>query len=414
MVVTRIKASNFKSFKDIDISLNKFNVLIGANASGKTNFIQIFKFLRDFKKHGLDNAVSLQGGVEYLRNINIGSSEDLEISIFVDCDEFNGHLIRDDDIVLAFIGYEYLLSIQFDKKGFKYKIKQEMLDFICEYRSVDRKGEELVDSGEIGKGHIVIIHEAGNIIVNSDRSDLIDINIDDYYPLKILNDIRESDTILEIIPVLCEPSNSFKDIFFYDIDPKLPKKAVSISGKIDLEEDGCNIALVMKHLFGDKEKKRKFSNLINDILPFVEDVGVEKFADQSLLFTLKENYFKKEFMPASLVSDGTINITALIVALYFSKSGFTVIEEPERNMHPKLMSKLMSFMKDASENKQILITTHNPELVKHADINDLLLVSRGKDGYSNVTRPSEIEHLKHFLENDIGLGEIHTDDLWGV
>ncbi len=402
MVVTRIKASNFKSFKDIDIRLNKFNMLVGANASGKTNFIQIFKFLRDLTNHGLENAVSMQGGVEYLRSINIGASENLDIS-FEYIFEKN---IKVKNIWIHIKSCEYNLSIKFTKKGCF--IQQEFIKLNCERWSNDKN--------ILGRGYIELIPDSKKIKINSDIKDSNDndIPIADYPPFNILNSIYSPDTFLRVTLFILGSVDFLNNISFYDIDPKLPKKAAPISGKIDLEEDGSNIALVMKHLFGDKEKKRKFSNLINDILPFVEDVGVEKFADQSLLFTLKENYFKKEFMPASLVSDGTINIAALIVALYFSKNGFTVIEEPERNMHPKLMSKLMSFMKDASENKQILITTHNPELVKYADINDLLLVSRGKDGYSNVTCPSEIEDLHHFLENDIGLGEIHTDDLWGV
>ena len=39
----RIKVQNFKSFKSLDIPLDKFNVVIGANASGKSNFAQVFQ-----------------------------------------------------------------------------------------------------------------------------------------------------------------------------------------------------------------------------------------------------------------------------------------------------------------------------------------------------------------------------------
>ena len=84
MAIKKIKISNFKSFKNLEIELDKFNVLIGANASGKSNFIQIFKFLRDISNHGLDNAISMQGGIEYLRNVNIGASEDLSMEVISD------------------------------------------------------------------------------------------------------------------------------------------------------------------------------------------------------------------------------------------------------------------------------------------------------------------------------------------
>lgn len=72
MAIKRIKASNFKSFKNLDIELGKFNLLIGANAAGKSNFISIFRFLKDAATVGLDYAVSMQGGVEFFRNMKIG------------------------------------------------------------------------------------------------------------------------------------------------------------------------------------------------------------------------------------------------------------------------------------------------------------------------------------------------------
>ena len=48
--ITKIKVTNFKSFDNIEIDLGKFNVLIGANSSGKSNFVSIFKFTKDISK----------------------------------------------------------------------------------------------------------------------------------------------------------------------------------------------------------------------------------------------------------------------------------------------------------------------------------------------------------------------------
>ena len=149
---------------------------------------------------------------------------------------------------------------------------------------------------------------------------------------------------------------------------------------------------------------------MKDILPFISDLKVEKFADRSLLFTLKERYFN-ELLPASLISDGTINVTALILALYFDEQPLAIIEEPERNIHPHLMSRVMGMMKDASRNKQIIITTHNPELIKHADLDDILLVSRDDEGFTQITRPSEKEEVKVFLQNEIGLDELFVQNM---
>ena len=42
----RLRVRNFKSFADLDVELEDFNVLVGYTASGKSNFVQIFRFLR--------------------------------------------------------------------------------------------------------------------------------------------------------------------------------------------------------------------------------------------------------------------------------------------------------------------------------------------------------------------------------
>ena len=66
MSIKKIKIENFKSFENLEVDLNDFNVLIGANASGKSNFIHIFEFLRDIVNYDLNNAISMQGDIEYL------------------------------------------------------------------------------------------------------------------------------------------------------------------------------------------------------------------------------------------------------------------------------------------------------------------------------------------------------------
>ena len=81
MPIKRISASNFKSFATLDVTLPRFSVVIGSNAAGKSNFINLFRFLRDISRHGLVNAIALQGGVDYLRNAKIGASRDLEVRV---------------------------------------------------------------------------------------------------------------------------------------------------------------------------------------------------------------------------------------------------------------------------------------------------------------------------------------------
>ena len=214
-------------------------------------------------------------------------------------------------------------------------------------------------------------------------------------------------------PITFFITDFFSNLSLYDIDPKLSKKATLITGKTELEHDGSNLAIALKNILDNEKKAESISNLIKDLLPFIEEITVEKLADTSLLTGLKEVYSGKKFLPAPFISDGTINITALIIALYFEDKPVITIEEPERNIHPYLISKIIDMMNDVSkrQKKQIIVTTHNPEVVRSADIENILLVHRDDKGFTQISRPTEKEEVKIFLENKMGMEELYVQNL---
>jgi predicted ATPase len=413
VVIKRIRISNFKSFEDSEIELGKFNVLIGANASGKSNFIQVFKFLRDVANYGLDNAISMQGGVEYLRNINIGSSKNFSLEVVSDLEQgaFVARTKPKARFPVRVYETTYNFVIGFIKKGPGFEIVEDKFTQKLNIFSTEEK--------ELGRGEITISKVKEKINVDTKFPEGIGVKEDDLYPpfMKFVEPRVKGlqfQTLLELpLPFfVTAPMFVFNGIVICDFDPKLPKKATPITGKAEIEEDGSNLAIVLKNIIENKDKKRKLFNLMKDILPFVHDLDVEKFADKSLLFKLREIYMKKgQYLPASLISDGTINIAALIIALYFERKWLTIIEEPERNIHPHLIFKLVEMMKDASREKQIIVTTHNPEIVKYANLENILLMTRNKEGFSVVSKPKEKEEVRTFLENELGIEELYVQNL---
>src|SRR5215204_928947 len=81
MTIQKIKASNFKSFDELEVELRPLNIVVGANAAGKSNFLEIFRFLRDCSELGFENAISLQGGMDYLANLKIGASRPVYLEL---------------------------------------------------------------------------------------------------------------------------------------------------------------------------------------------------------------------------------------------------------------------------------------------------------------------------------------------
>jgi predicted ATPase len=91
-----------------------------------------------------------------------------------------------------------------------------------------------------------------------------------------------------------------------------------------------------------------------------------------------------------------------------------IFEEPDRNLHPGVMSALMALFHEASENTQLLITTHNPALVRQAEVSDLLLIERDSEGNSVLKRPADSQSVRIFLEEQLGLDYLLTQNLLGA
>jgi len=84
MAITNLKVSNFRSFKDLDLNLGRFNVVIGANAAGKSNFVEVFRFLKTLERENLADTISLHGGPTAITNLRLGSAHPLRMRMTSD------------------------------------------------------------------------------------------------------------------------------------------------------------------------------------------------------------------------------------------------------------------------------------------------------------------------------------------
>jgi len=178
--IKRIEVKNFKSFKDLKVDLGKFNLIIGANASGKSNFVSIFKFLKDIATLGLDNAVSLQGGIEYLRNMSIGASEPLSVKIVCESEQppTVPRFFRTDADLININVYEtiYEFALGFNGKGSEFMIIKDELRQKCRFSMLKSLREKSEEIKILGDGEIVISRRGEKIKVG--------LNLPEKVPLK--------------------------------------------------------------------------------------------------------------------------------------------------------------------------------------------------------------------------------------
>ena len=420
--IERLKLTNFKSFRCVDVELGDFNVLIGPNASGKSNFVDALRFLQNIANDNLQTAISIQGGIEYLGNIRCKRQVpvSIEVHIGLDREAFQPAGIHRRRVV-GLRPYRATYHLQLDRgktPGSVNTLKEE-LAFECQYAYLkNSKTRKLEGAKQLAKYRIRMFAKDEklefryNILEGTVLAKKVVLPI--HPELRIL---VPRDVALLTMPFIGYPfvpvHDVFSDISIYDFDPKSPKKAVPITAESGLAEDASNLAIVLESILSDTVKKQQCIKLVQNVLPFVASLDVDRFADQLMLTKMSEVPAPDVHLPAYLLSDGTINITALIVALYFQDNRLAVFEEPDRNIHPLLISRIVNMLKDAAKRKQIIVTTHNPEMVRYAGIDNLLLITRDKEEYSTVSRPADSDRVAEFLKDDIGVEELHMAGLLG-
>ncbi len=423
MKIKYIHIKNFKSFGEQIINLENLTILLGANASGKSNTVSIIRFVNNIILYGLDDAISLLGGINYAINATIGKNESMYLKFILDLhdeewirivNQKEGKGLLLEEIVSEFEIIPY-------KRGMGYKIGAERLEI--KYTTCGIANEKKKKECEKTTGKYTIVYEKNG---NKVKSHIEDETLYDEDELKygmgaeFISDIineegkERKELILNKLDFMMPPMfNANNFIKIYDFDPRLMKSSSSITSKRRLEEDGSNIANILQLILKSKLKKKKLLNLLCDSLPFIEQIDVQNNVDKSVSYRIKEKYNNKTFY-SNFLSDGTVNMLALIIALYFEgESGIIIIEEPERNLHPQLMSKIVEMAKEVSREKQIIITTHNPELVKYSDVNDILFAKRTIDGFTQISKPSDNFMVQQFIDSDLGIDDLFVKGLLG-
>ena len=425
MIITSISARNYKSFKDLHIDFDKFTLIVGANASGKSNLISIFKFIKDIISEGLRNAVDMQGGINYVCNANAAKGSPVRIEItFEFKDERWLMYMEKNKLAINPQKVYYCFEITPNKKGENYNVSYDELDIqygiINAVRNDSLKRREIKDSGKLFNIKILkkSMQSKYEIIWLDDEIQEYKQSFDRLlesikYFVTSINIDRKELLISKLLFFMPPVMSKEQFINIYDFDPWHLKRPCQVNSKKILDENGGNLASVLQTLLNSKDKKQRFLSLIRGALPFVDKLMVDRNYDQSYSYKIKENYSNKTFY-SGFLSDGTVSIIAIIIALYFNDDAeVVIIEEPERNIHPKLLAYVVQMAVDVSNQKQVIFTTHNSEILSNADINFLRFVQRNSEGYSIITKPADNDLVKEFLNQELTIGDIFTQNLLG-
>lgn len=372
-LIEKIKLRNILSFGDKgeEITLEPLNIIIGQNASGKSNLVDVIKLLRSLPQdRGLVNFISRNGGIsEWIWKGRKSSQKCIVQIVTKDEDEF-----FIDDLV----SYE----IQLENISERTNIDEELIE---DYKNKKTFSRKYLYSDEIYKR-------------------ISKISFDDSI-LSIRGHIKDDNMGLK--SHLKYIFSSF--IVFTDLQTnrkaEMRKIQLPDAPNTFLEEDGNNLALVLNDLEHRGDTKDKIVENLKKFNPRIKDYSIRILGGTVQLFIREEGLEKP--VSAMRLSDGTLRYLCLLAILCHPEPPPLIcIEEPETGLHPDILPTIAELMIEASARTQLIVTTHSDIFVSaFSEIPEAVLVCE-KDEDGTHFRRLEKEKLKAWL------AEYELGDLW--
>ncbi len=397
-----LSINNYKSLRQIRFLPQQMSVVVGANASGKTNLADAFNFLSEVYRHGLQVAVARKGGYENMAfrrmrrsrgaiTFDIGMEIEGEDMRFIPADQRWPRMLFRHRFSIETKGY----SIRAD-----FEVTEELLDVAREQNGVVESVISIVRDrdGKIDfRGAPDDQQEKLDLQTSSEKKsrwqrwmDFSDVR---YFAERRRN-FPPSELFLNFIgryaPGLSIFVEAVSGIRVFQISPTRSREFGVPLPRPEMEVSGGNLPSVVDML--RREYPRQWSSILSvmrGIIPQLIDITVEYTSMRTLSLGFEE---KGQGRPWGVheVSDGTMQALALLVAIFDPRFTFLVLEEPENSVHPWIIRRLMAACEDASKDKQIVITTHSPMVINAASPHSVFVTSRSSNG-TRLQRLTELD-----------------------
>jgi predicted ATPase len=172
-----------------------------------------------------------------------------------------------------------------------------------------------------------------------------------------------------------------------------------------LSETGDNLPNVIQYLKEQHEERlTEILIALSKRVPRLEKVAAETMPDGRLLLTIKDAPFNEPIL-AKFASDGTLKMLAYLTLLYDPElPKLIAIEEPENQLHPRLLPGLAEECIRASERSQLFVSTHSPFFVNALRPDQVWVLSRNEKGYTQAVKASTMPGIKEFYDEGAELG----------
>jgi predicted ATPase len=347
-----LRIENYKSIDKLELhDLPPFAVFAGANGSGKSNYFDAMEFVSHIARFGVDEAMRLHGDYERMHSF-----------------------LRKDEEATTFA---FEMAIDFEKRGSR-MIREDKDNYSGGYgrfaMTVHSWHTSPLLEEEYWGGENVSWHSRyGNIATLQ------------------MGRLPERELTVSFLQYLhSDLTHTLKQLRTFYIDSINLERSAGISNNSnELGRNGYNVASVLERLEQDEEIREIILDMLSLCVPSIESIRVVK----NRLNMSSDLYFKQEGIeqefPIGMVSDGTVALLCILVAVLDTKkrAGLTMIEEPERGLHPEAISQIIAFMRErATPRNPIWLTTHSEAVVRATQEGDLYFVEK-QDGRT-VIKPA--------------------------
>ena len=376
---TRIVIEGFKSFRKVDLRLGGLNLLVGANGSGKSNFLDALRVLQGIG-NGYTIGEILDGKPKSATNESWAGIRGGSAKACFDGDDAKptfaiqvAGLIFDEDVKHD---WRYAVRIE-PRRG---HIVQEALWLNDEeiYRARAAKGEPIlsVESSDFAKP----------LFAEKSRP--------------VLVELQGRPEAREFHHVVQDVAHQLANLQRIDPAPSILRDYSHAFAPERIGERGENLAALVEMF--DADDRSAYVDWLRELRPQeVDDVTTVRGALEEPMFAIVER--GRDF-PAPVLSDGTLRFAAIAAAFY--QSGMPevmTIEEIEKGLHPSRVRVMVEMLRanGGGNYTQIMATTHSPTVVAWLEPDEhktTFVVARDPDtGESTVTRLVDIEDFERIV-----------------
>jgi predicted ATPase len=373
-----LKVSNYRALRDVAFKdLTPFTVLLGANGSGKSTVFDVFAFLYEAFTDGLRRAWDRRNRMAGIRSIGAQGPVVFELK------------------------YQAPLEAQVRVVTYILKVDEEhgvpvIVDERLTWSTSPGSGRPR-DIIRFSRGSGTWWDESGH---ESNPEELAGA---DLLAVSVLGQFRSHPRVTYLREFVSGWYLSY-------ISAESSRTTPTAGPQRRLSKSGDNLPNVIQYLEeSHPDRLREIFRVMGERVPQLERIGAEHLADGRLLLLLKDRAFQDPVL-ARFASDGTLKLLAYLIVLMDPEPPPVYgIEEPENQLHPKLLPILAEEIRAVSSKSQVFVTTHSPEFVSALRPRELWMIARAEDGYARVSRASDNDTVKAMVEAGATLGDLWSE-----